>query len=60
VLADVLELKYDSMIAEVEAKHEAKLDAKLRDTARKMKIYGDSFDKISDITGLSIFEIEGL
>jgi len=56
MLADVLELKYDSKLAEVEAKHEAKL----RDMARIMKKEGDSTNKIVRVTGLSESEVNSL
>jgi len=68
MLADILELKYDSKLAEaearaearVEAKHEAKFDARLRSIAWNMKQDGDALEKIARNTGLSIAEIETL
>ena len=67
MLADVLELKYDARLAsEVKAQVKAQVKEQVRErlmaekeaTARKMKKYGDSVEKISDITGLSIIEID--
>ncbi|MCL2355965.1 MAG: hypothetical protein FWC70_02240, partial [Defluviitaleaceae bacterium] len=58
MLADTLVLEYDVELAEVEARHEERLMAEKKATARKMKKYGDSVEKISDITGLSIIEID--
>jgi len=56
MLADTLVLEYDVEIAEVEARHEARV----RDIARNMKRDGDSIEKIVRNTGLSIKEIEKL
>ena len=60
MFADVIELKYDVELAEERARHEARLWEEKRETARKMKKYGDSVDKIADITGLTHMEIENL
>jgi len=60
MLADVLELKYDAELAEVEARHEERLMEEKRTMARIMKKEGDSTSKIVRVTGLSESEVESL
>ena len=60
MLVDILELKYDAELAEVEARHEEKLMEEKRTMARIMKKEGDSTSKIVRVTGLSESEVESL
>ena len=60
MLTDVLELKYDAELAEVEARHEERLMEEKRTMVRIMKKEGDSTSKIVRVTGLSESEVESL
>jgi len=64
VLSDILELRYDKRLAEVEAQHEARLEARLgertMDIARSMKADNEPYEKIIRHTGLAFAEIEKL
>ena len=57
---NALKLKYDAEFAEFEAKTEIRLLEGRMNIARSMKEYGDSIEKIAQITGFSIEEIENL
>ena len=65
---NALKLKYDAELAEAEAKTEIRLLERHKegrkeermDIARSMKEYGDSIEKIAQITGFSIEKIEKL
>ena len=60
MLSDMLVLEYDVELAnELEKAKRGFLEEK-KDAARKMKKYGISFDKIADIIGLSLAEVEQL
>ncbi|MCL2387758.1 MAG: hypothetical protein FWC89_09465 [Defluviitaleaceae bacterium] len=64
MLADILELKYDAKLAEVEARHEARHEERLmaekRAMARNFKNDGVPVEVIARNTGFTIAEIEKL
>ena len=58
MFADVIELKYDVELAEVEARHEARLWEEKLEAARNFKKNGVSNDVIARSLGLSVAEVE--